>query len=662
MDNFAIGESFYFFVKSIILFLLYFFLFAGVSSFIIYFLLFLTLLVFLYEEKGSILKRGEKLFARYIEGIYKYKFIGIIPLIFFISYSIPFLFIPLYVVSFLILLFFIFSIREDAFLKDKITLKIGTSLQNQNLQFRDLVKYTPFNFSIVKTTNSVYETISIKLSDRAYVQDVFKRYYPDISIAIDDTKEKFLYRKIVLTSIHNNYFKYLLSLLNEDVPFSVSLHLLNPFKDKNTCLGFIILYANDKQFLERLQKIFSGTMHSLYIKQDSISNIIDIITDSDCKRDTILPVPDILPPTKFFEIGGLCIGESGGKEVFMQDSLRETHSYISGKSGTGKSTFMANIVCDDIKNGKSVLVIDPHDLTERILKKTDKSMVTVINPRDRKYSFNPLNLKNKEDISYMVDSIASVFHSLYREFWGPQSDDILRRSLRALILSDKNFTLLDLEEFLTDDHARILILNDIDDEDVKSYFSNIYSRWDQRSRNEKIAPLLNKLGRIKGDENLGHFLSNNEESLDLENLINSKTNIIFNLSKSEIGDENSKFLGSLMLSFIQIFILRKNPSMIKYIYIDEFQNFLTDSLVFLFSESRKFGVSITLANQYVTQIDMKYQDTILENVGIFYIFSEGEKSRKILKDIIKFEIPNVPKYFCFVKALDNPVFSIRTDE
>ena len=348
--------------------------------------------------------------------------------------------------------------------------------------------------------------------------------------------------------------------------------------------------------------------------------------------------------------------------MFMQDSLRETHSYISGKSGTGKSTFMANIVCDDIKNGKSVLVIDPHDLTERILKKTDKSMVTVINPRDRKYSFNPLNLKNKEDISYMVDSIASVFHSLYREFWGPQSDDILRRSLRALILSDKNFTLLDLEEFLTDDHARILILNDIDDEDVKSYFSNIYSRWDQRSRNEKIAPLLNKLGRIKGDENLGHFLSNNEESLDLENLINSKTNIIFNLSKSEIGDENSKFLGSLMLSFIQIFILRKNPSMIKYIYIDEFQNFLTDSLVFLFSESRKFGVSITLANQYVTQIDMKYQDTILENVGIFYIFSEGEKSRKILKDIIKFEIPNVPKYFCFVKALDNPVFSIRTDE
>ena len=100
----------------------------------------------------------------------------------------------------------------------------------------------------------------------------------------------------------------------------------------------------------------------------------------------------------------------------------------------------------------------------------------------------------------------------------------------------------------------------------------------------------------------------------------------------------------------------------KYIYIDEFQNFLTDSLIFLFSESRKFGVSITLANQYITQIDQKYQDTILENTGIFYIFNEGEKSRKIISQNINFDITRIPRYFCFVKVLDNPVFSIRTDE
>ena len=662
MDKSSSAESIYFFSKSLVLFFLYFFLFFGISSFIIYVILFITFIVYLYGEKGSIIERFGLLFKKYIDGILLYKFIGIIPVLFFIGYSISFLFLPLYIVSLFILIYFFISIRTELFINDKVSLKIGTADIKSDMDYTDLVVQSPFIFSLIKQESEVYEIISCKREKKEYVKDVIKRFYPNVLIEEDIEKEKkFLYKKLTFTSFSKNYFKYFISFLNEDIPFSISLYILNPFKNKDICFGFIFLSSNDKEFLKRLENIFLGTPHSLYIKEQNIPNILDILSRDDFNRDTILEVPDILPASKFFDNNGLYIGKSGGKDVFINDKDRETHSYVIGKSGTGKSTFLSNLIAKDIKNGKSVIVLDPHDLTQRIKEKVNLNL-NIINPSDKAFSFNPLSVKNIEDISYIVDNVASVFHSLYKEFWGPQSDDILRRSIKALILANKNFTLLDLEEFLTDDHMRIKTLYDVNDQDIKSYFENIYQRWDSRSRNEKIAPLLNKLGRIKGDDTLNYFLSGKGNVLDIDDIVKREGSIIFNLSKSQIGDENSKFLGSLILSFIQIYILRKDIEFKKYIYIDEFQNFLTDSLVFLFSESRKFGVSVTLANQYITQIDQKYQDTILENTGIFYIFNEGDKSRKILSQSTDFEIKSIPKFFCFVKVLDNPVFSIRTDE
>ena len=661
MDNSSIAESIYFFTKSIILFFLYFFLFSGVSSFIIYFLLFMTLIVYLYDEKGSVINRVENVIKRYINGISRYKFVGIIPILFFFGYSIPFLFTPLYIISTFIFLYFLFSIRKGLFLTNQVILKIGTSDKNNDLDYKDVIKFSPFIFSLINDGGQIYESVECNRENKEYIKDVFKRFYPNISIEEVDKNKKFLYKRVVFVSIGKNYFRYLVSFLNENISFKVSLYILNPFKDENLCFGFLIIFSDNKDFLDRLYMVFTGATHSIYIKQNNISDILDVISTDKHERDVILEIPDILPPSEFFEKDGIHIGKSKGMDVFIKDKYRDTHSYVIGKSGTGKSTFLSNLIFSDMKNGKSVLVVDPHDLTDRITKKVGSS-IKVINPKDKKYSFNPLMCKDGVDISFVVDNVASVFHSLYREFWGPQSDDILRRTIKALMLSDKNFTLLDLEEFLTDDHMRIKVLYDIKDQDVKSYFENIYSKWDSRSRNEKIAPLLNKLGRIKGDDTLNYFLSNNGEDIDIEKIVESDENVIFNLSKSQIGDENSKFLGSLILSFVQVYILKKSQSFMKYIYIDEFQNFLTDSLIFLFSESRKFGVSITLANQYITQIDQKYQDTVLENTGIFYIFNEGEKSRKIISQNINFDITRIPRYFCFVKVLDNPVFSIRTDE
>ena len=652
-----------FYINQFLIILLFVYIFLFPKSYIPIFIIFLLILINILYSQGSLITKIRNLIISYSQSVSRTFFATFIPILLFLSYSYKNIFVALYLLSILILLNYLFFFVKSLFIVKKVNLKLSSTSISDYKSLEAIFLGLPLDISYEYMRGELYNSIQVSSSNKDNIKDVVHINYPDIIITNLKKKRSKSYKKYLLIDSSYNYYGDILNILKDNKNVSFSFILRNPYRFKDLCISVLKIESSDKTVLNRISVLLSNNKRkSILFPSKKLSNIFKPIESSNKLTDLVKHSLELNVPSKVLDNKGVFIGFNHGKKVMLKDIYLKSHSYLIGKTGAGKSIFMKNVIIQNIKNLNSTIVVDPHNLSDMILSELslkDKKNIVLVDFADIKYSINPLDLNHSINKYLLIDNIVSIFKDLYSEFWGPQSDDILRRSLSALIFSQNNYNILDLEEFLTDEHFRLNVLLTLKDRDTLDYFDSIFSKWDNRSRMERISPIINKVGRLKSDKFISSFVSGKNEKLDLDTLIDKGKSIIFSIPKNVVGEENSKFLGSLIINQIRNTIIQKKNKRDVYLYIDEFQNFISDNFLFIFSESRKYNLFVFVANQYIDQVDKKYLSSIIENCSNFYIMDTGENSRKYLSDVIKFDIPsNLNKYLIYSKNGNNSVYTI----
>ena len=324
---------------------------------------------------------------------------------------------------------------------------------------------------------------------------------------------------------------------------------------------------------------------------------------------------------------------------------RRHHVYVIGKTGTGKSTLIKNMVIQDLRLNHGVALIDPHgDLVEDILNfipKTRTNEVVYFNPADTSFpvAINILEAKGDEEKQLVASSLISVFKHLWKDFWGPRLEHILYNCVLAL-MDTPGQTLLGVYRMLVDDEFRKLIVGNIKDPIVKMFWVEDYENYDQRFRKEIISPVQNKVGQLLTSPQMRNIVGQSKSSVDFGFVMDNKRILLANLSKGKVGEDKSNLLGSAIVTKMYLSALERQsmPEESRqdfYLYIDEFQNFSTDIFPSILSEARKYRLNLNLAHQYLYQLPDSIKHAVFGNVGSVISFRVGSYDAKELAEEMK---------------------------
>jgi len=312
---------------------------------------------------------------------------------------------------------------------------------------------------------------------------------------------------------------------------------------------------------------------------------------------------------------------------------RRRHIYMIGKSGVGKSTLLENMSVSDIKAGRGVALIDPHgEFVDAVMKHIPNrriNEVILFDPGDKEYpvAFNVLEVRNPKYKTVAASGVVGVFKKIFGDSWGPRLEYWLRNAILAL-LDYPNATLLMLPRLLTNKDFRADVIEKIQDPVLKAAWVNEFNKLDQRQMNETISPILNKVGQFLATPTIRNIVGQPKSTIDFREVMDKGGILLVKLSKGIIGEDNAALLGSFIITQIQLAALsradapeEKRPDF--YLYVDEFQNFATDSFAVILSEARKYHLSLTVANQYMAQLGEVVRDSIFGNVGTLISFRVG---------------------------------------
>lgn len=319
---------------------------------------------------------------------------------------------------------------------------------------------------------------------------------------------------------------------------------------------------------------------------------------------------------------------------------RRKHLYIIGKTGTGKSTMIANMAINDMRNGEGVAVIDPHgDLCDILMDFVPSfriNDVAYLDPSDTAHPFhlNPLEVKNPAFRELVASGIVSIFYKLYAHSWGPRLEYILRNTILTL-LHVPNATLLQVPELLTNEKFREKVVEKLDDQVLKNFWRNEFGKMSPQLRSEAVSPILNKVGQFLSSQTIRNIVGSPVSTVDLETIMNEGKVLIVNLSQGKLGEDNSALLGAMLITKMQLAAMNRVYQSEEnrrdfYLYVDEFQNFATNSFIKILSEARKYRLDLTLANQYIGQIEEDVQKAIFGNAGSLVSFSVGAADARLL--------------------------------
>ncbi len=358
---------------------------------------------------------------------------------------------------------------------------------------------------------------------------------------------------------------------------------------------------------------------------------------------------------------------------------RGLHMYIVGKTGTGKSTLLENMVIDDIKKGQGVCYIDPHgDAIENIIRHIPEERIKDViyfNPADKEWpvGFNPLESVDPELKNIVASGVVGIFKKIFGESWGPRLEYILRNALLACVDHDGS-TLLSVMRLLTDASYRKRIISKIEDPVVKDFFNNEFDKYDPKFQREAIAPIQNKVGQFLSSSTIRNIVGQPKSTIDLAQIMDTRKILLVDLSVGKIGEDSSSLLGAMLITKFQLAAMQRakidvNDRKDFYLYVDEFQNFATDSFAVILSEARKYKLNLTMTNQYIAQMPETVAKAIFGNVGTIISFRVGAQDANAL--VKEFEpvfmandMINLNNYNIYVKmAIDGvtrPAFSAIT--
>lgn len=311
---------------------------------------------------------------------------------------------------------------------------------------------------------------------------------------------------------------------------------------------------------------------------------------------------------------------------------RGRHMYIIGQTGTGKSYLMTLLTLSDIFHNQGFAVVDPHgDYAMDVMKYIPADRVADVvyfNPADSEFpiGFNPMEVSDQNMKGHTSSELVGVLKRMF-DSWGPRLEYILRYTILAL-LDTPETTMLDITRMLTDVKFRNGIIDNIQDIVVKQFWTIEFASWNDKFAAEAVAPVLNKVGAFVANPMIRNIIGQPKSSFDVRKIMDEGKILVVNLSRGLMGEDNAAIMGALIVTKIQLAAMsRANVSLDKrrpfYLYVDEFQNFATDSFAVILSEARKYGLNLTVANQYISQMPPEVKDAVFGNVGSMVVFRVG---------------------------------------
>jgi CxxC-x17-CxxC domain-containing protein len=363
---------------------------------------------------------------------------------------------------------------------------------------------------------------------------------------------------------------------------------------------------------------------------------------------------------------GVTTFRNARKKFGIKTDDRRRHFYCIGKTGMGKSNLMENMAIQDIQAGRGVAYVDPHgEGAEKLLDFVPANRVNDViffNPADLDYPI-AFNVMEKVDFRYrhlVAGGLMGVFKKVWPDVWSARMEYILNNAILAL-LEYPDATILGVNRMLADAEYREKVVSKVTDPIVKSFWMTEYARYTQRYEIEATAAIQNKVGQFISNPLIRDIVGQTKSTIDMRDIMDKEKIFIMDLSKGRIGEDNSRLLGALLITKLQLAAMSRVdiPEENRkdfYLYVDEFQNFATESFANILSEARKYRLNITLGHQYITQMEEEVRDAVFGNVGTLAVFRVGAEDAEFLErefspQFTAEDLVNLPKYNIYLKLM-----------
>ncbi|HSX40518.1 MAG TPA: DUF87 domain-containing protein [Candidatus Saccharimonadales bacterium] len=380
------------------------------------------------------------------------------------------------------------------------------------------------------------------------------------------------------------------------------------------------------------------------------------------------PAPATIPSS------GLFLGRSTyrgmSKPVYMDLDDRRRHMYIIGKTGTGKSEFLKDMIMQDIRNGQGVAVIDPHgDLVEDILPMIPPQRaedVILFDPSDtsRPMGFNMLEASTEEQKHLVVTSIIGLMYKLFDPnktgIIGPRFEHAIRNAMLT-VMYDPGATFIEVVRALTDAAFVQELLPKVQDPIIRRYWTDQIAQTSDFHKSEVLDYIVSKFGRFVTNKMIRNIIGQSDSAFNFRKVMDEKKILLINLSKGRIGEENSSFLGLILVPKILVAAMSRQdiPKEQRedfFLYVDEFQNFATPDFAQILSEARKYKLNLIVANQFIGQMEEEVKNAIFGNVGSVISFRVGVTDANYLQHefqptFTEADLINVERFNTYIKTI-----------
>src|SRR3989339_626939 len=381
----------------------------------------------------------------------------------------------------------------------------------------------------------------------------------------------------------------------------------------------------------------------------------------------------INPEINFF---GLVNYRNQNRKFGIKVDDRRRHMYVVGKTGMGKTTILENMVLNDIYAGHGVVLVDPHgDFAEKIIDFIPPHRINDViyfNPSDIDFpiGFNILETVRPEYKHLVASGLMGVFKKIWPDVWSSRMEYILNNTILAL-LDFPGTTLLGINRLLADADYRKRVVANLKDPVVKAFWQTEFAAYNDKYRQEAVAPIQNKIGQFLSASVIRNIVAQVKSRIDIREIMDNKKILIMNLAKGRIGEDNSRLLGGMLITKLQLAAMERVDTPEKdrkdfFLYVDEFQNFATESFANILSEARKYRLDLIMAHQYMGQLEvggnMVVRDAIFGNVGTLIVFRVGAADAEFLvrefsPKFTEEDLVNLPKYNIYLKLMIDGVSS-----
>jgi len=381
------------------------------------------------------------------------------------------------------------------------------------------------------------------------------------------------------------------------------------------------------------------------------------------------PAPALIPRTGLFL--GKSVYRGVTRPVYISEDDRLRHTYIIGKTGVGKSELLIEMIMQDIRAGKGVCFIDPHDTVEKIMEMIPPERaedVIYFNPSDteRPLGLNMIEAKTEEEKHFITTSIVGLMYKLYDPhktgIIGPRFEHAIRNAMLT-VMSEPGNTFVEVVRVLTDSRYVQELLPKVKDPMVRRYWTDQIAQTSDFHKSEVLDYIVSKFGRFVTNKMMRNIIGQSESAFNFRKVMDEGKILLINLAKGRIGEENSQFLGLILVPKILIGAMSRQdlPEEQRkpfYLYVDEFQNFATPDFAQILSEARKFGLALTVANQFIGQMEEEVKNAIFGNVGTLVSFRVGVNDANYLQHeyqpvFSETDLINVERFNAYIKTIVN---------